>query len=106
MEKQVKPHENYRLVREFTKHIPEYHTVIAVLLSLDHHDYHIAECKSKSAQLAIYTSNCILHQLSRAMEEDCKKIQELEARLSVTIGCYFAAVNYENQFIPGYLYYR
>ena len=106
MEKQIKPHENYRLVREFTKHIPEYPTVTAVLLSLDYHDYHIAECKIKPAQSAIYTSNRILHQLNRAMEEDCIKIQELEARVSVIIGCYFAAVSYENQFIPGYLYYR
>lgn len=102
---ELKPHKNYKLISEFVTHIPTHNTLAATLLSLDPLDYFIAECCEKPDQQAIYASNRILHQLSRAMEVDC--IHNAKHNLcSNVVGCVFSTVNLENRYIPGYLYYK
>lgn len=101
----IKAHKNYNLVREFITHIPTYNTVASTLLSIDPFDYFIAECSERPNQNAIYSSNRILHQLSRAMEVDCIHNSKNGIRSNV-VGCVFSTVNLENKYIPGYLYYK
>lgn len=99
------PHKNYTLVREFIACIPTHNALIAVLLSLDPRDYFIAECPENPNQQAVYTSNKVLYQFSRAMEVDCTRKNENNLSYN-TVGCMFSTVNLENKYIPGYLYYK
>lgn len=103
---QVIVHKNYKSIRQFIEHIKEYETLTATLLSLDEHDYFIARCTKVPTQLAIYTDNRILAQLTRATTEDCCKIQQTENKFSTTVGCMYSTVNLEGQFMPGYLFYN
>ena len=103
---QVTVHKNYKNIRQFIKHIKEYETLTATLLSLDEHDYFIARCTKTPTQLAIYTDYHILAQLTRATTEDCCKTQQTEDKLSTVVGCMYSTVNLEGQFMPGYLFYN